>query len=195
VTRYDEASQSLVARNPLDGPFGDAVAFTAAVGGTSAPGWTTSRERFVGRPSHIAAPAALRPGSTLDRIAGSGHDPCFALETVLAIPARGTVECAVVLGEARDERTCGGSWRAGVRPAPWRARSTTCATHWSRTIDRVRIDTPAPELDLMVNGWLAYQTLSCAHRGAHRVLPVGRRVRLSATSCRTRSRSSATTRH
>src|SRR5262249_5189183 len=32
---------------------------------------------------------------------------------------------------------------------------------WDQLVSRVRIETPAPELDLMVNAWLPYQTLSC----------------------------------
>ena len=32
---------------------------------------------------------------------------------------------------------------------------------WIDTVTAVQVRTPSPELDLMVNGWLAYQNLSC----------------------------------
>jgi cellobiose phosphorylase len=33
--------------------------------------------------------------------------------------------------------------------------------HWNRAIGALRIETPEPELDLIANGWLVYQTLAC----------------------------------
>jgi len=32
---------------------------------------------------------------------------------------------------------------------------------WRELLSRIQVETPAPEIDLMVNGWLVYQSLSC----------------------------------
>jgi cellobiose phosphorylase len=33
--------------------------------------------------------------------------------------------------------------------------------HWEKTLGAVRIETPEPELDVIANGWLMYQTIAC----------------------------------
>ena len=36
---------------------------------------------------------------------------------------------------------------------------------WRHDLDGVRVKTPSPSLDLMVNGWLGYQTMACRLQG------------------------------
>lgn len=35
------------------------------------------------------------------------------------------------------------------------------AAHWDGMLNKVQISTPQPAVDLLANGWLLYQTLSC----------------------------------
>ena len=88
-------------------------------------------------------------------------DPCFALQAAFEIAPGATAELAYLLGEADDPdhaRRLIDRYRADGAAANALAEAQSAWRDW---LGAVRIETPAPALDLMVNGWLAYQTLSC----------------------------------
>src|SRR5207247_2893678 len=86
--------------------------------------------------------------------------PCFALELALEVPPGGAVECAFLLGETR------GAEQARALVARWREPGAiergleAVRAFWDELLGRVRVETPSPEIVLMVNGWLGYQTLA-----------------------------------
>jgi N,N'-diacetylchitobiose phosphorylase len=184
-TRWDDAADTIFAVNPDRGEFSDRVAFAAAVlpsptqfvgegpgmggapgahhtppTGSKATSWTADRTVFLGPYGSASSPAALRT-ERLDGAAGAGLDPCAALQVTLDIQPRETAEVAFLLGEAADEDAA----RAII--AKYRGADAVAAAldevraFWTDLIDGVQVRTPSPELDLMVNGWLAYQNLAC----------------------------------
>ena len=60
----------------------------------------------------------------------------------------------------------------------------TVRDFWHDTLGGVQIETPSPVLDLMVNGWLAYQNLACRVWGRSAYYQSGARS-ASAISSRT----------
>ena len=162
ATELDPATEALLARNPAAGEFAEGVAFAAAVRppGVRQVSWTTDRERFLGARGSVAAPVSLRPGHTLEPHAGTGHVPCFALGLALEVPAGAASECTFLFGEARGTRAARelvGRWR---EPGAVETGLEAVRAFWTGLLGRVRVETPSPEIDLMVNGWLAYQTLA-----------------------------------
>ena len=150
---------ALFARNATRGEFSDRVVLARAVapGAVSA---TADRAAFVGRFGTPGSPRALVEGGRLDGAAGPGLAFAAHRATLDLEPGQ-TLEVAFVLGEAAD--------RAGAQALASRF-SDLEAVHgaiedtkafWRETTSAVQIETPEPALDLMVNGWLVYQNLSC----------------------------------
>jgi cellobiose phosphorylase len=161
VTDLDADSGALVARNRLNNEFSDAVVFAAAVtAAQTTPRVSGDRRAFIGRDGSTAAPAAMSE-ALLDNRTGAGLDPCAALQVTVEVAPGSTVECAFLLGEATDDRT------ARSLVAHYRGAGVIDSAleevraFWRALLSAVQVRTPSPAIDVMVNGWLLYQVLSC----------------------------------
>ena len=74
--------------------------------------------------------------------------------------ANSSVEIVWLLGEA-DSTQCAQSTIARWRGEDVDAALQTVRADWSAVLDTVRVRTPDRAFDLMLNGWLLYQTLAC----------------------------------
>jgi cyclic beta-1,2-glucan synthetase len=161
VIEQDAMTGALLAGNH-NREFAGSIAFAAFASHDSVPLHVSGdRSSFIGRHGSPARPAALERDEVLNGRLGAGLDPCFALQTILPLARGATVECAILLGEAanRDEvRRLIDRYRQNGAVA---AALAEVRAFWRDRLSAVRIQTPSPALDLMVNGWLAYQTLSC----------------------------------
>ena len=171
VLPTDYAAALAVTRDPATGAlfaeshnreFAGRIAFAALAAPADAPiRFSGDRLAFLGRHGNPAGPAALYRDATLDGRLGPGLDPCFALQATFEIAPGATVELVHLLGEADDPdhaRRLLDRYRADGAAAHALAQAQSAWRDW---LDAVRVETPAPALDVMVNGWLAYQTLSC----------------------------------
>ncbi len=161
TTAHDEAERMLLARNPAAGEFAGRHAFAACVAPEGATRETTcDREAFLGDRG-IAVPVAVASGDALDGRAGRTGEPCFAERVTRTVAPGETVEWSFLLGDAADADEARAIVRRLRGPDAVRQALEAAQAFWRELVAGVRIETPAPELDLMVNGWLAYQTLSC----------------------------------
>ncbi len=158
VTEIDPATGALLARNSWDADFGARVAF-ADLGGLQTA-WTGDRTEFLGRAGTLAHPAALERGDTLSGRVGAGLDPCGALQAIVELRPGEQAEVVFLLGEAgsRDEA------RASVvryRAADLDEALRAVAEGWDGVLGTVQVTTPDRSMDVLLNGWLLYQTLAC----------------------------------
>ena len=157
ITELNPDTGALFAYNPWSVEFGQRVAFADLSGRQTA--WTGNRAEFIGRNGSLDAPAGLLSQHVLKKRAGAGLDPCAALETIIELDSNGRVEIVFLLGQGND--------RAHAEELVRRFRATEVATtfskvkqSWEQVLGKVQVKTPDRELDLMLNRWLLYQTLS-----------------------------------
>ncbi|MBG0810005.1 glycosyl transferase [Methylosinus sp. H3A] len=158
VTQIDEATGAILARNPWSVAFSDRVAFADLSGRQTA--WTGDRAEFLGRNGALAAPAALIGTTPLSGTTGAGLDPCAALQCVVELGVGESVEVVSLIGQ------CGSAEEARKLIARYRAADLDAVLdevtdHWDTLLGTIQVKTPDRAMDIMLNGWLLYQTLAC----------------------------------
>lgn len=158
VTRMNESTGAMLAHNPWSIAFPGRVAF-ADLGGRQTA-WTADRSEFIGRNGTLAAPAALMGDEPLSGKTGAGLDPCSGLQTVVDLEPGQTMEIVWFLGQ------CGSADKAAAliihyRQADLDAVLREVTDHWDSLLGAIQVKTPDRAMDIMLNGWLLYQTLAC----------------------------------
>ena len=158
TTRIDPGSGAMFANNPWNPAFGERVAFADLAGRQTS--WTGDRREFVGRNGTLAMPSGLASWAALSGRAGSGLDPCAALRESFDIASGGVAEIVFFLGDAPDE-TEARSLITRYRKIDLDAVLSDVRRFWNDIAGTVQVKTPDRSMDIMLNGWLTYQTLAC----------------------------------
>ena len=148
----------MFARNAWNAAFGSRVAF-ADLNGCQRD-WTGYWREFIGRNGTLSSPAALAGAIPLSKTVGAGLDPCGALRTNIKLPPHGTVEVVFFLGQAASAEDAR-SLIACYRAANLDTVLSEVSRYWDDALGAIQVKTPDRPMDIMLNGWLLYQTLAC----------------------------------
>jgi cellobiose phosphorylase len=157
-TEVDPKSGALLARNPYNTEFAQRIAFLDV--NEPARTLTGDRREFLGRNGSPLRPAALKRARLSGRV-GAGLDPCGAVQVAFDLPAGQEREVLFRLGVGRSAAEVQTLIQRFRRAEAGRIALEGVWQYWSRTLGAVHVETPDPAVNLMVNGWLLYQTLSC----------------------------------
>jgi cyclic beta-1,2-glucan synthetase len=157
-TERDETTGAIFARNPWNAGFGGQVVFFDMGGRQTS--LTGDRAEFLGRNGARGDPQAVRSGQPLSGRVGAGLDPCGALMTTVTLEPGARTEILVLLGAAADTATAE-QLIATYRAADLDAVLAEVGQQWETVLGAVTVTTPDRSMDIMLNGWLLYQTLSC----------------------------------
>ncbi len=158
ITELDSQTGALFARSSWGGEFGGRVAFADLAGRQSSV--TGDRTEFIGRNGTLARPAALERSGPLSGRSGAGLDPCAALQTSIELRPGAKAEIVFFLGQAENSEQAR-QLIARYRAADSDAILAEVTGRWDDVLGAVQIATPEPAMDILMNRWLLYQTLSC----------------------------------
>ncbi len=158
VSELDTETGAIFARNVFRTDFASRIAFADV--DTPDRTVTADRAAFLGRHGSVASPAALGRIDLSGRV-GAVLDPCAAIQVKFDLEPGQSREIVFFLGEAGSVDEA----RALLfkhREASQSARTLDeVKTHWEPIVESVRVQTPDPAFDLLLNRWLVYQILSC----------------------------------
>jgi cellobiose phosphorylase len=157
-TEVDLKTGALLARNYYNTEFPDRLVFLDV--NEAARSQTGDRKEFIGRNGSLSQPAALK-GARLSGKVGAGLDPCGAVQVSFNLADGQERETSFRLGVGRNAADVQNLIRRFRRADANRVALAGVWTYWDRTLGAVNVETPDPSVNVMANGWLLYQTLSC----------------------------------
>ncbi len=157
-TEMDSQTGAIFARSSWEGTFGGRVAFADLCGEQSSV--TGDRKEFIGRNGTLERPIALITADRLSGRMGAGLDPCAALQTSVELRPGARAEIVFFLGQTETAE------KAQQLIQRYRTTDLDDVLHlvmrsWDDVLGAIQITTPEPAMDLLLNRWLLYQTLSC----------------------------------
>jgi cyclic beta-1,2-glucan synthetase len=157
TTRPDPATGAILAQNTFSTAFPGRVAFADL--GPEIDSITADRREFIGPGGSLAAPAALDGGRLSGRV-GPGLDPCAALQRRVTLQPGAAVEIVFLIGQAESDIAASALIQR-MRRCDLDKTLLSVKRHWTDLLTAVQVTSPDRAMDIMLNGWLLYQTLAC----------------------------------
>jgi len=158
ITDIDAQSGALLARNAYSTEFGEHVAFFDV--DESIRTFTGDRSEFLGRNGSLANPAAMARRQLSNKI-GAGLDPCAAIQVAFDLADGEERECVFKLGDGRTLAEAQKLLQRYRGPNSAHEVLEEVKKYWHRTLGAVQVETPDVSLNVLLNGWLVYQTMAC----------------------------------
>ncbi|MFX0549952.1 GH36-type glycosyl hydrolase domain-containing protein [Hathewaya histolytica] len=158
VTFYD-SSGFLYAKNPYSMNFKDIYSYIKILGVDNIS-YTGSRTEFIGRMGDVTSPEAMKK-EKLSNTVGAGMDPCFAMKGDITIEAGEEKEITILFGEEEEFKSIENIIKFYEINENVDVELQKTISYWKDILGRIKVKTPEKSLDIMVNGWLMYQNISC----------------------------------
>ena len=159
TTETDPETGGVFAFNPWHREFGGRVAFVAW--DVPADSLTCDRQEFLGRNGHLDAPIGLDSETRLSGRCGAGLDPCAALQREVTLEHEGQVDLIFVLGQAASAEAARELSRRHRAAPDANAEFVRVKQGWRDILDRMQVETPDLQMNVILNHWLLYQTIVC----------------------------------
>lgn len=151
-------SETILIKNNYNGDFPGRIAFLS----TSAEEvyYTGDRREFLGSGGSVKHPEALR----LDKLSntlGAGYDPCACLQAKMEIRPKEEKNVVFLLGQVKKRDDINFLVSKYKDPKNAYKALEDVKNYWDGILGVIKVTTPDKTMDLMLNGWLLYQTISC----------------------------------
>ena len=158
ITEINHLSGALFARSPYNTEFVNRTAFFNVDDATRT--MSGDRTEFIGRNGTLSHPASMDRSQLSGRV-GTALDPCGAIQVAFELADGEEREIVFTLGAGQDANDAGAlAHRFRDSVTAYEALEAVWQ-YWNRTLGAVQVETRDPSINVLANGWLVYQTLTC----------------------------------
>lgn len=162
ISTYIETAEKFIySKNPYSEHFGNLKAYLKISGGEEAS-FTGNRKEFIGRGGILSYALAMRK-EKLSNACGAGFDPCMAQCSKITLEAEEEKTLIIALGQHEDLDHIKMILIQYEDISFVEKKLEESKGYWRNLLGTIQVKTPDKSMDLMLNGWLMYQTLSCRY--------------------------------
>ncbi|MFA9399057.1 MAG: GH36-type glycosyl hydrolase domain-containing protein, partial [Clostridiaceae bacterium] len=160
ITSYFNKDKNYVyCKNPYNIPFKDLIAYIKIYGGEKTS-YTASRDDFIGKCGSLEAPNGLEK-KELSSVFGAGFDPCLCSQSKIKIKKEEEKYIYVILGEEDNTEKIDQIISEYENREKCFNELNITKKYWEEILNKIQVKTPDKSFDLLVNGYLLYQSLCC----------------------------------
>lgn len=156
---FNEEEGYIYGSNPYNESFGHLKAYLKVIGGEE-ESYTGDRKEFIGRGGDYKAPKALK-NKKLSNTVGAGMDPCLAYNSKVHLEPNEEKTLVILLGQEEDIGEINSVVSCYEDVIYSFNKLEEAKDYWRNILGIIRVKTPEPTFDIMLNGWLVYQTIAC----------------------------------
>jgi len=157
-TTHFPGGSGVIANNFYGANGGERTAFFAI--NTPHSTLTGDRREFIGRNGSLQTPAAMKL-RRLSGKTGAGLDPCGAIQSSTTLIDGDQKTFIFVLGVEGNAGRAHETMVRYLNEEAAREELQNVHRYWHSVLDKIVVNTPDTSVDLLVNGWLLYQTMAC----------------------------------
>ncbi len=158
-TYLNKEKKYIAAKNPYSESFGRLICFLK-IYGVENQTFTGSRSEFLGRCGNTETPEALKKKLLSDTV-GSGYDPCLCEQIQIHLKPGEERTLYLLFGEEESEQAIDKLLNKYESMDNVYNELKKVKTYWRDILQSIKVDTPDMSMNLLLNGWLLYQTIAC----------------------------------
>jgi len=159
VTSFDEESGMLFIENKFAGEFRGRIAYMDT--SIDERSFTGDRREFFGPGGSTGNPLNLVLSEKLGGSVGAGLDSCGALMVKFELEEDEGKTVIFLFGQEESREKAVETARKYKNPRNALDELERVKAFWSQILGRIKVETPDKAFDVLINGWLLYQVISC----------------------------------
>ncbi|MGL4772349.1 MAG: GH36-type glycosyl hydrolase domain-containing protein, partial [Clostridium sp.] len=147
--------------NPYSKYFGEEKAYLTIIGGDER-NFLGDRKEFLGRGGDLSLPQALEY-RRLSNLSGAIYDPALICQSIITLKCGEERELYILLGVEKSEEDISERILQNSTKEQISEKFNKTKEYWRDFLGNIQVKTKDDSFNLLVNGWLLYQNLSCRY--------------------------------
>ncbi|MFO7744303.1 MAG: glycosyltransferase 36, partial [Psychroflexus sp.] len=162
IQEASDDGKTIYARNNYNNEFAGRTVFTSVINSLkdSSYRFTTDRQQFIGRNCSLDKPLAITSTEFLENRIQTGGDSCSAIQTIFELASGEEVTLIFLEGETQTRNEADSIIQNYSDITQADTELQNIKSFWRKLLSKIQVTTPDKSLDVMMNGWLMYQTIS-----------------------------------